>query len=153
MPREKSAGIILFYIEPDKQIKYLLLKHIPDSWDFPKGLVEDGENLEEAAKRECQEETGIKIENLVPGFKETIRFFFRVKFPYQVERGFKMGQTVLKFVTYFLGQSATRDVKISFEHEGYEWLAFEDAFQKLKKHKDSQKVLQKANDLISRKSF
>lgn len=148
MPVEKSAGVIVFYIEKNNEIKYLLLKHKPASWDFPKGLVEKGESLEDAAIRECQEETGIKITELMPGFKETIKFFFRVKYEYQVKRGFKMGQTVLKFVTYFLARAKTKDVKVSFEHESYEWLTFEEITKRLKKRKESQKILQKANKFV-----
>lgn len=151
MPVEKSAGVIIFYIEENGKAKYLLLKHKPDSWDFPKGLVEKGEKLEDAAIRECKEETGIEIKELAPGFKETIKFFFKVKFKYQIERGFNMGQIVLKFVTYFLAQAETKNVKISFEHEGYEWLSFEEITKRLKKRKESRKILNKANEYINKK--
>jgi len=65
-----------------------------------------------------------------------------------------MGQTVLKFVTYFLAQSKTKDVKVSFEHKGYEWLTLNEAIKQLKKRKESQKLLKKANDFIlSRKNI
>ena len=162
MPIEKSAGAIVFYNgrnarytehsarykEEDNIIKYLFLKHKSENWNFPKGLIEEGENLEGAALRECKEETGLEEIELIPGFKETIKFFFKVKYDYQLERGFKIGQTVLKFVTYFLIQSKTKDVKISFEHEGYEWLTFEEALERLKKYKNSQEILKKANDFI-----
>jgi 8-oxo-dGTP pyrophosphatase MutT (NUDIX family) len=148
MPQERSAGAIIFFIEKSGEAKYLLLKHKPDSWDFPKGLIEKGEKPEEAAIRECKEETGIEINELIPGFKETIRFFFKVKYPYQVERGFKMGQAVLKFVTYFLARAQTKDVKISFEHEDYEWLGFDDLVNRLKKRKESQNIIKKANEYI-----
>ncbi len=148
MPVEKSAGAIIFYKETDNTIKYLFLKHKNDNWNFPKGLIEEGEDLEEAALRECKEETSLEEIELVPGFKETIKFFFKVKYDYQIERGFEMGQIVLKFVTYFLVQSKTKDVKISFEHEGYEWLTFEEAMEKLKKYKNSKEILQKARDFI-----
>lgn len=148
MPVEKSAGVIIFYIEENGEIKYLLLKHKPDSWDFAKGLIEKSENLENAALRECQEETGLQELELIPGFKETIRFFFKVKYKYQVDRGFKLGQTVLKFVTYFLARSKSKDVKVSFEHEGYEWLTFNEIIDKLKKRKESQRMLERANDFI-----
>ncbi|MEK7562644.1 MAG: NUDIX domain-containing protein [Patescibacteria group bacterium] len=151
MPVEKSAGIIVFYKEDDGEIKYLLLKHKPDSWDFPKGLVEKGEKPEDAAVRECKEETGIEIKELIFGFKETIRFFFKVKYEYQIKRGFKIGQTVLKFVTYFLAMSETKDVRISFEHEGYEWLTFDEIINRLKKRKESQRILGKANNFLKEK--
>ncbi len=148
MPVEKSAGAIVFYKEQDNTVKYLFLKHKNDNWNFPKGLIEEDEDLEEAALRECREETGLEKVELVPGFKETIKFFFKVKYDYQIERGFEMGQIVLKFVTYFPVQSKTKDVKISFEHEDYEWLTFEEAMEKLKKYKNSKEILQKARDFI-----
>lgn len=148
MAVEKSAGIIVFNIEKDGEVKYLLLKHKPNSWDFPKGLIEKGEGLENAALRECREETGIEIDNLMPGFKETVRFFFKVKYKYQIDRGLKTGETVLKFVTYFLAQSKTKDVKVSFEHEDYEWLAFDQVVKILKRRKENQKMLIKANEFI-----
>jgi 8-oxo-dGTP pyrophosphatase MutT (NUDIX family) len=150
VPVEKSAGAIIFYIEDNREVKYLLLKHKAGSFDFAKGLVEKNEKLEQAALRECQEETGIKELELVPGFKETIKFFFKVKYDYQVKRGLKAGQTVLKFVTYFLARSKTKNVKISFEHESYEWLTYDEIIGRLKKRKESQKLLEKANNLLFR---
>jgi 8-oxo-dGTP pyrophosphatase MutT (NUDIX family) len=152
MPVEKSAGVIVFYVEPDKTIKFLLLKHKPNSWDFPKGMIEKGEKLEAAAVRECREETGIEIIKLIPGFKQTIKFFFKVKYKYQVERGFKMGQTVLKFVTYFLAEAKTKDVKVSFEHEGYEWLTIEEATKILKRRRESRQMIKNAYKFINKKS-
>jgi 8-oxo-dGTP diphosphatase len=148
MPIEKSAGIIVFYVEKNFEIKYLLLKHKPNSWDFPKGLIEKGEKPEDAALRECREETGIEVTDLMHGFKETIKFFFKVKYKYQLDRGLKMGETVLKFVTYFLAQSNNKDVVVSFEHEDYEWLNFEQVMEILKNRKENKKMLIKANDFI-----
>lgn len=148
MPIEKSAGAIVFRKEKDDAIKYLLLRHRTDYWNFPKGLVEKGEGTEEAALREVREETGLRQLRLVPGFKETIRYFFKVKYDYQVARGFKIGQTVLKFATYFLAESKNEEVKISSEHEDYGWLDFEEAMGKFKKYKINQNILKKANDYL-----
>lgn len=153
MPIEKSAGVIVFYVEKNGENKFLFLKHKPDFLDFPKGLIEKGEKLEEAALRECKEETGIEMVNLMPGFKETIKFYFKAKYEYQEKRGLKMGQIVLKFVTYFLAQSKTKDVKVSFEHEGYEWLTLEEAIKKMKRRKESIQMLQKANNFILQKNI
>jgi len=152
MPVEKSAGIIIFYIEKDNQIRFLFLKHKPDFLDFPKGLIEKGEKLETAALRECKEETGIEVKKLIPGFKETIKFFFKAKYKYQEKRGLRLGQNVLKFVTYFLAESKTKEVKISFEHEGYEWLTLPEALKKIKRRKESKQMLQEAHDFITTKN-
>jgi bis(5'-nucleosidyl)-tetraphosphatase len=151
MPFEKSAGAIIFYREKDGIIKYLLLKYRAAHWNFPKGLIEKGEKLEQAALREVKEETGLDNLEFINGFKETIRYFFRAKYDYQVkERGLKMGQTVMKFVTYFLVESKDKNVKISFEHENFEWLEFNEAMEKMKKLKTSQDVLKKAHQFLQK---
>ncbi len=41
--------------------KFLMVRHPHRGWEFPGGTVEPGETPEEAAKRECMEEAGIKI--------------------------------------------------------------------------------------------
>jgi 8-oxo-dGTP pyrophosphatase MutT (NUDIX family) len=149
MPIEKSAGAVVFYKEKDGAIKYLLLKHTADYWNFPKGLIEKGEKPEEAALREIKEETGLEELKLAFGFKETARFFFRVKYNYQTAKGFKAGQTVLKFVTYFLAESKSKEVKLSFEHQDYAWLNFKEAASRFKKYKISQNILKKADNFVT----
>ena len=67
MPR-KSAGILLYKIE-NKLLKIFLVhpggpfwaKKDHAAWSIPKGEFDDGEDALEAAKREFEEETGIKI--------------------------------------------------------------------------------------------
>lgn len=59
MRYEKSAGIILFFEDSKKNVKFLILKHRKGHWSFPKGHIEDGEDLKSAALREVKEETGI----------------------------------------------------------------------------------------------
>lgn len=56
-----SAGIVPVFFEDNakkKQPLFLLLRAYK-YWDFPKGLVENGENAIETAVRELQEETGL----------------------------------------------------------------------------------------------
>lgn len=57
---EKGNSVLLV-----KQYRYVINDY---SWELPSGGVDSGESLEEAAIRECMEETGIKCENLTPIF-------------------------------------------------------------------------------------
>lgn len=55
---EGAEGILL-----TRQYRYLIDRL---SWEIPGGRVEDGENIEAAALRECQEETGVRCKTLYP---------------------------------------------------------------------------------------
>ena len=63
-----SAGLLMYRIK-NNQLEVFLVhpggpywKHKDDgSWSIPKGEIEEGEDLFETAKREFEEETGIKI--------------------------------------------------------------------------------------------
>jgi len=132
--REKSAGAIVFRREDDV-IKYLLLMRNPKYWDLPKGNIEKDEKEEDAAKREVREETGIKEIRIVLGFKEKEHYFYRLK-----------GELVSKDVIFFLAESKTEKVKISKEHEGYDWLNFDEAIKKVK----SKETLEKADKFLNK---
>jgi 8-oxo-dGTP pyrophosphatase MutT (NUDIX family) len=59
-PQRLSAGVVVVHVAP-QQVLYLLLRAYRN-WDFPKGLVESGEQPMDAALREVREET--TLENL-----------------------------------------------------------------------------------------
>ncbi len=143
MPVEKSAGAIIFRTEEGK-IYYLLLRY-PSSgkskrqyWDLPKGHIEKGEKEAETVEREIGEETGISKLNFVEGFREVIRYFFRFN-----------KETVFKTVVFFLAETKEKDIRISEEHLGFVWLAYEPAVKRLT-FKNAKNILKKANDFISR---
>jgi 8-oxo-dGTP pyrophosphatase MutT (NUDIX family) len=54
-PKRVSAGVVIVRVV-DRKLKFLLLRSYRN-WDFPKGMVEPGEEPIEAAMREVREET------------------------------------------------------------------------------------------------
>jgi len=149
MPVEKSAGEVVFYRSRTGKIEYLLLQHRGKQWAFPKGLIEAGESDKEAAKREVTEESGIKDPVLLPDFKEYEKYSFKVKYKYQLRKGWRMNEGVFKIVTFFLAQAKTKKVKLSFEHEDFLWLDYEKAIEKLT-HPAAKKILMRANVFLTK---
>jgi len=140
MPIEKSAGAVVFRKEKNK-IYYLLLHYESGHWGFPKGHIEKGESIEDAAKREIEEETGIEDIKFVPGFKEWIKYFFKTG-----------DKNIMKIVTFFLGETKTKDIKLSFEHKGCAWLPYEQAFNQLT-FNNAKEILKKANNFLLAKGL
>lgn len=136
MISEKSAGAVVFRKEGETRL-YLLLQYTSSHWDFPKGNIEQGESEEQTAKREISEETGIVDIEFVPCFKEKIKYFYR-----------REGQQVNKEVIYFLAETKTSIVKISWEHSGFQWLPFKEALEKTT-FSNSKSVLKKAEETLS----
>lgn len=50
--------VLLVHRHPSRQ-------NFPDLWDLPGGHVEDGEDWSDAAARECLEELGVGVKNLL----------------------------------------------------------------------------------------
>ncbi|MEM3030141.1 MAG: bis(5'-nucleosyl)-tetraphosphatase [Candidatus Micrarchaeia archaeon] len=135
MPLEFSSGAIVFRREGG-QILYLILHYEEGHWDFPKGKIEKGESVEETARREIAEETGITDVEFVPGFREKLKYFFR-----------REGKTVAKTVYFQLAETKQKEVKLSFEHIGFEWLPFKKALEKLT-FENAKRLLEKSNSFL-----
>lgn len=161
MPKEVSAGAVVFRREGN-QIYYLLL-HYPSGsrtsknyWDFPKGHIENNESEIETVKREVEEETGLKDIKIIDGFKESIKYFFKNTYNLKNEKNppslklrqaRKKAQWVFKMVIFYLAETKTKDIKISFEHQGYKWLPYEEALKQLT-FKNAKEILKKANQFL-----
>lgn len=143
MPLEKSAGAVIFR-EQEGKIYYLLLHYEARHWDFPKGHIEKGEKPEESAKREIEEETGIKDIEFIPGFKETAKYFYKRDGSLPAGRQ----EIFFKTVVFFLAQTKTKKVEISYEHQGFKWLSYEKALKQLT-FDNAKKILKKANDFLA----
>lgn len=150
MPQEKSAGAIIFRVV--NSVPHYLLLHYPSKhWEFAKGHIEKGENIEDTVRREIEEETGIKDLKIVPGFKEYSKYFFRKSYDL-VGEAKKKAPWVFKLVVFLLAQTDTEEVKISKEHIGFAWLPFEQAVKKIT-FKNAKELLTKANDHITSKIY
>lgn len=110
-----SAGVIIVRGLPEP--RYLLLRAY-QYWDFPKGIVEPGEEPLEGAIREVFEETG--LENLN----------FRWGSVYQETRPYGIG----KIARYYLAESVEGDVYLPVnpnlgraEHEEFRWVTYNEA--------------------------
>lgn len=137
-PRILSAGVVVvrfFNSEP----KYLLLR-AHDYWDFPKGMVEPGEDPLQAAQREVEEETTLRHLDFRwgHGCTETA--------PY--------GKN--KIARYYLAESKEGGVMLPVspelghpEHDEYRWLSYDAARALLVPR--VQAVLDWIHDLVQRR--
>jgi bis(5'-nucleosidyl)-tetraphosphatase len=123
-----SAGFIVF--NPNTK-RFLLIRSAKGHWDFPKGHVEKGENILEAALRETKEEAGI-TPTPVSDFLERIE--------YEV---WEEGKRQKKQVYFFLGTVENENVKLSFEHSEYRWVDYQEALLLLK-YQNQRQVIDKA---------
>lgn len=147
MLREISAGIII-YRKTEDGPKFLLLYHGRGYWNFPKGKIESEEKSFQAAVRETREETGLNRNDLkfVNNFKVSEKFSFW-------RRVNEKNVRVFKIVIFYFAETGKREIRISEEHGGYAWFTYKEAIKILLKHKDSQKVLTQAHDLLLKQSF
>jgi len=137
--KEVSAGAIIF--KRDKEIKYLLLfrkgsEHFRPLWGFPRGKIEENETDMDAAKREIEEETGLKDIKILENFREKLNWFYR-----------RDGRIIYKESIFYLAESKSSDVKISKEHDDYKWCSYEEAIDLLK-IKENKEVLEKADKFL-----
>lgn len=140
MLREKSCGAVVFNKSGDG-VKYVLLNYDAGHWDFVKGNVEPNESEKQTVVRELQEETGITGAQFIDEFREAISYFYR-----------RQGVTIHKEVVFFLMESFTDKVTLSFEHVGYVWLDYQHTQEKLT-FKNSKDVLAKAHDFLKKKGL
>jgi 8-oxo-dGTP pyrophosphatase MutT (NUDIX family) len=115
-PASRAAGAVVFR-RSESGIRLLLLRAYKN-WDFPKGLVEPGENELDAAKREVREETGLAELDYPFGdeFKETV--------PYAGN----------KVARYYLAETDAEKIDLPVspalgrpEHHEYRWVSFDEA--------------------------
>ena len=83
-----AASVVLIPIQDDGRVVIVRQYRAPldrETWEFPAGRLNDGESADDAARRECEEETGYvpnQLERLrelypAPGFCDESLIFFR----------------------------------------------------------------------------
>ena len=128
--RHKSAGVIVFRRAADQCLFLLVLSRQTKRalWEFPKGGVEKGETLREAALRELSEETGIAEAEitLVPDFQRAEDYRFTT--------GDDGRRTLIhKHVTYFLGETSKAEIILSDkESSEFAWVELTDALKRVR---------------------
>ena len=110
---ERSAGAVIFL--KTTELKFLILNYPSGHWDFVKGNIEKGETHENTIIRETKEETGIQDLKIINGFNKEVQYSY-----------FRKQKKINKKVFYYLAETNTKKIKISFEHIGYKWLTFND---------------------------
>jgi len=137
MIREKSAGAIVFH-KGGSSIEYLVLHYPAGHWDFPKGNIEKGESEEDTILREIREETGIVSVVPLPGFSR------RIEYQYRRPEGL-----VFKTVIFKLARANVKTVKLSHEHQGYAWLEYQKALDRVT-FENSKRVLREAQSYLEK---
>jgi len=97
----------------DEQARLLLLKRADSGcWGPPGGAVELGEVVEDAARRELREETGLELDRLTLfGVFSGAEFFYR----------YPNGDEVHNVTIVYLARPANTQVRLNAEHTAWGW--------------------------------
>jgi bis(5'-nucleosidyl)-tetraphosphatase len=112
----RAAGAVVFR-RTDSGVRLLVLRAYKN-WDFPKGLVDAGEDQLDAAKREIAEETGLA----------------EVEFPFGEEHRETVPYSGNKVARYYLAETTEHDIELPVspelgrpEHHEFRWVTFDEA--------------------------
>jgi 8-oxo-dGTP diphosphatase len=133
-----SAGGMVCRRNPAGEIEVALIAtQEGNRWGLPKGLVEEGESLEETARREVREETGLKAEVLEQ--LEPIEYWY-----WWDENGEKVRyhKKVYFFVMAYRGGDITQH---DFEVEKVRWFSIDEAIKQAS-YRTEREELQQVKD-------
>ena len=116
--REPTSGGIVFRLTPDrKDMEILLIQDSKGRWTIPKGHIEPGETAKMTARREIEEETGLKNFNI-------LTWLGKIHFKYR-----RAEKLVLMTTQIYLVQALDARETPTAEKwmKGIKWFAFTDA--------------------------
>ena len=123
LPLRIGVGIILL----NKKNKVFVGKRIDNPknfWQMPQGGVDKNENLLQAAKRELEEETGIKSVELVKELKEWLQYDLPKNLLGKIWEGKYRGQNQKWFIMNFIGKDDEININTKNpEFLDWKWIA------------------------------
>ena len=112
----RAAGAVVFR-RTDRGVRLLVLRAYKN-WDFPKGMVDPGEDQLDAAKREVAEETGLTA----------------LDYPFGDEHRETLPYSGNKIARYYLAETEEHEIELPVspelgrpEHHEYRWVSFDEA--------------------------
>jgi 8-oxo-dGTP pyrophosphatase MutT (NUDIX family) len=135
--RATSAGGVVHRAELGRIEILLVHRRSPVLWALPKGTPDSGESVEETARRETREETGIEVEIEAPlGY---ISYFF-------VRQRIRFHKTVYFFLMRPVGGSIDQH---DHEFDEVRWFQLEEALE-IMSYPTERDVVQRAALLLAR---
>ncbi|MBI5019286.1 NUDIX domain-containing protein [Candidatus Gottesmanbacteria bacterium] len=138
MNKEVSAGGVIVCKTKTGWV-VLVMKDLKNHWTFPKGKIEEGENLENTATREIAEEVGVKKLQLIAPLKPTSYWYFR-------------GKPIRKTVHYYLFISKTPQKPVVQTEEGIteaKWAPWKEAEATIGYPKTNRPLLREAQKILA----
>ncbi len=129
--REPTSGGIVFRLTPDQtDIQILLIQDSKGRWTIPKGHIEPGETAKMTARREIEEETGLRNINI-------LTWLGKIHFKYR-----RADKLVLMTTQIYLVQAMDRHEMPTGEKwmKGIKWFSFAEALD-LIEYEDIEKLM------------
>lgn len=129
--REPTSGGIIFRFTKDKKdIEVLLIQDSKERWTIPKGHIEPGETAKVTARREIEEETGLKNVSI-------LTWLGKIHFKYR-----RLDKLVLMTTQIYLVQALDEHEMPMGEKwmKGIKWFSFADALEAIE-YEDIEKLM------------